>query len=343
MRRWEELIRENVFRLGGNRDYLLACIAYMLYCIVAEEQYNLAYFFVKRIECARSNPTDNLPYGMFLTRLYRHIMEHYPYLDNGIYNVVDRVMRPLALKQTRKPQSDHGKACYSVSSTPAHHNRGSSSYQGDDDEDDGASRASTPSPTTYLNSLKPLDYQQYDIPTSSQQDDDLLFERQTDLLNQTQQMRKELRGGFKSFGKTLCSEVVKQSEVVKCSEVVKRSKGSSQLQPLITKTKNALIESRAKENIQSDNFQYFTVTNGNPSSVNIKQHCVIKDFLKDKEWQRKTISFQDDANLEHVGPKTQDHMMDKNSKTNKEDLKISEQKTKSTRNDKGLRSKITNA
>ncbi|GJT16155.1 hypothetical protein Tco_0874861 [Tanacetum coccineum] len=73
----------------------------------------------------------------------------------------------------------------------------------DDDEDDGASRASTPSPTTYLNSPKPLDYQLYDIPTSSEQNDDLLFERQTDLLNQTQQIHKELRGGFKSFGKAL--------------------------------------------------------------------------------------------------------------------------------------------
>nr|GEY26160.1 pentatricopeptide repeat-containing protein [Tanacetum cinerariifolium] len=121
-----------------------------------------------RIECARSNPTANLPYGMFLTRLYRHIMKHYPHLDNGIYNVVDRVMRPLALKLTRKPQSDRGKARHFVSSTSAHHNRRSSSRQGDDDKDDGAPRASTPSPTTYLNSLKPLDYQQYGIPTSSQ-------------------------------------------------------------------------------------------------------------------------------------------------------------------------------
>ncbi|GKB21878.1 hypothetical protein Tco_0855801 [Tanacetum coccineum] len=74
---------------------------------------------------------------------------------------------------------------------------------GDDDKYDGASRDSTPSATTYLNSLKPLEYQQYDIPTSSEQDNDLLFERQTDLLNQTQQMHKELRGGFKSFGKAL--------------------------------------------------------------------------------------------------------------------------------------------
>ncbi|GJZ14701.1 hypothetical protein Tco_0550378 [Tanacetum coccineum] len=97
----------------------------------------------------------------------RHVMKLYPHLDNGIYNAVDRVMRPLALKQTRKPQSDHRKARHSVSSTFAHHNRGSSSHQGADDEDDGASRASTPSPTTYLNSLEPLNYQQYDIPTSS--------------------------------------------------------------------------------------------------------------------------------------------------------------------------------
>ncbi|GJW78445.1 hypothetical protein Tco_0140127 [Tanacetum coccineum] len=144
MRRWEELIRENVFGLGGNRDHLPACLAHMLYCIVAEEQYNLAYFFVKRIECARSNPTANLPDGI-----------------------------------------------------------GSSSHQGNDNEDDGASRASTPSPTTFLNSLKPLNYQHYDISTSSKQDDDLLFERQIDLLNQTQQINKELRGGFKSFGKAL--------------------------------------------------------------------------------------------------------------------------------------------
>ncbi|GKA01310.1 hypothetical protein Tco_0673975 [Tanacetum coccineum] len=70
MKQWEELIRENVFRLGGHQDHLPACLAHMLYCVVAEEQYNLAYFFVKRIQCARYTPTANLPYGMFLTHLY---------------------------------------------------------------------------------------------------------------------------------------------------------------------------------------------------------------------------------------------------------------------------------
>ncbi|GJY61210.1 hypothetical protein Tco_0461867, partial [Tanacetum coccineum] len=140
LKRWEELIRENVFGLGGYRDHLSASLAHILYCIVAEEQYNLDYFFVKRIECAQATPTANLSYGMFLTRLYRYIIEHYPHLDN---------------------------AHHSISSTSAHHNYGSSSHHGDDDEDDGASRASTPSPTTYLNFLRLLNYQRYDIPTSS--------------------------------------------------------------------------------------------------------------------------------------------------------------------------------
>ncbi|GKC10690.1 hypothetical protein Tco_1007472 [Tanacetum coccineum] len=146
MKQWEELIRENVFGLGGHQDRLPACLSHMLYCVIAEEQYNLANFFVKRIECARATPTANLPYGMVLTRLYRYVMETYPHLDNSICDVVERHL---------------------YSSTSAHHNLGSLSHQGDDDEDDGASRASTPSPTTYLNSLYPLNYQNHINPFSS--------------------------------------------------------------------------------------------------------------------------------------------------------------------------------
>nr|GEU51790.1 ribosomal protein L7Ae/L30e/S12e/Gadd45 [Tanacetum cinerariifolium] len=124
-----------------------------------------------RIESAQATPKAYLPYGMFLTRLFRHVMEHYPHIDNGIYDVVERVMRPLALRQARRPRSDCGKARHSFSLTSAHHNRGSTSHQEDDDEDDGAFRASTPSPTTYLNSLKPLNYQQYKIPSPFEQSD----------------------------------------------------------------------------------------------------------------------------------------------------------------------------
>ncbi|GJV08972.1 hypothetical protein Tco_1346628 [Tanacetum coccineum] len=131
MKQWEELIQENV------------------------------------IECARATPTANLPYGMFLTRLYRYVMETYPHLDNSICDVVERVMCPLALRRTRRPRSNRVKPRHFVSSTSAHHNLGSLSHQGDDDEDDGASLASTPSPTTYLNSLHPLNYQNHYMPSSS--------------------------------------------------------------------------------------------------------------------------------------------------------------------------------
>nr|GEX35437.1 zf-CCHC domain-containing protein/UBN2 domain-containing protein [Tanacetum cinerariifolium] len=102
MKQWEELIRENVFGLGGHRDRLPAFHAHMLHCVVAEEQYNLTYFFFKRIES-------------------------YPYLDNGIYDIVERVMRPFALKQTRRPRSDRGKARHFVCYTSSHH-QGTSSH-----------------------------------------------------------------------------------------------------------------------------------------------------------------------------------------------------------------------
>ncbi|GKC73440.1 hypothetical protein Tco_1119323, partial [Tanacetum coccineum] len=113
-------------------------------------------------------------------------------------------MRPLALRQTRRPGSDRGiqKARHSVSSSSTHH-FGSLSHQEDDDNNEGTSRASTPSPNSYLNSLSPLAHQTYKILTSSEQTDRLLFERQTDLLNQTQQIHEEVRGGFKSFRKAL--------------------------------------------------------------------------------------------------------------------------------------------
>nr|GEX91383.1 pentatricopeptide repeat-containing protein [Tanacetum cinerariifolium] len=150
LKRWNELIYENVFGLGGHRDHLPACLAHILYCTLDEQQYNLAYFFVKRIESARATPKAHLPYD----------------------KLVD-------------PRSDRGKARHCVSSTSANYNRVSSSRQEDDDEDDGSSRVSTPSPTTYLNSLKPLIYQQYEIPSPSEQSDDPLFERQTKLLNQS--------------------------------------------------------------------------------------------------------------------------------------------------------------
>nr|GEV93291.1 Gag-Pol polyprotein [Tanacetum cinerariifolium] len=93
-----------------------------------------------------------------------------------------------------------------LSSSSSHH-QGMSSHQHNDDDDDDddveTSRASTPSPTTYLNLLNPLDYQNYQMPSSFKQTDETLFARQTTLLNQMQRMHEKMHGGFKSFGKAL--------------------------------------------------------------------------------------------------------------------------------------------
>ncbi|GJU77243.1 hypothetical protein Tco_1274313 [Tanacetum coccineum] len=151
MKQWEELIREN------NNTILL------IFSSKESNVLDILQPLIFRMAC-------------FLL-VYRHVMETYPHLDNGIYDIVDRVMHPLALKQTRRPRSDRGKARHSVSSSSSHH-QGTSSHQHDDDDDDNVqtSRASTPSPTTYLNSLDPLNYQNYQMPSASEQTDETLFE-----------------------------------------------------------------------------------------------------------------------------------------------------------------------
>ncbi|GJV66373.1 zf-CCHC domain-containing protein [Tanacetum coccineum] len=163
------------------------------------------------IECARATPTANLPYGMFLTHLYRHVMEMYPHLNNGIYDIVDRVMRPLALRQSRRPRSDHGKAHHSVSSLSSHHQ--------------GMMMMMMMSKllVQVLHLLPPIltllihstikSYKCLPSPVRGdgwwgcgadiRQTDETLFERQTTLLNQTQEIHKEMREVFKSFGKAL--------------------------------------------------------------------------------------------------------------------------------------------
>ncbi|GJT64440.1 hypothetical protein Tco_1015920 [Tanacetum coccineum] len=79
----EEIIRENVFCLGGNRDHVPTCLCYMLYCVANSEKFNLAYFMAKR-------------------------MDEYPELKNESYVLYDLVMTPLAAQLERKPRRDRG-------------------------------------------------------------------------------------------------------------------------------------------------------------------------------------------------------------------------------------------
>nr|GEV83539.1 pentatricopeptide repeat-containing protein [Tanacetum cinerariifolium] len=136
-----EIIRENVFCLGGYQDHVPACLCYMLYCIETSTQYNLTFFILKRMERTKNKPKELLPYVMLLTRLFNHVVSNFPELGIDRYILYDRVMHPLAPQYERKTRSGHGtKRCHNSnpSSSSAALNHSSSSHPLDDivDEND---------------------------------------------------------------------------------------------------------------------------------------------------------------------------------------------------------------
>ncbi|GJU11000.1 hypothetical protein Tco_1133396 [Tanacetum coccineum] len=153
----EEIIWENVFCLGGNRDHVPACLCYMLYYVMHSKKFNLAYFMAKRIEWVTKQKRLILPYGMLLTRLFKVIMNENRKLYNDSYVLYDRVMNPLAAQQERKPRNDRDTRIgrHSTSSSSSAFDQPSFSDLNDDVDGngEGTSRASTPSPIRYVNSL----------------------------------------------------------------------------------------------------------------------------------------------------------------------------------------------
>ncbi|GKE27746.1 hypothetical protein Tco_1443130, partial [Tanacetum coccineum] len=121
------------------------------------KKFNLAYYMAKRIEWVTKKSRLILPYGMLLTRLFKFVMSESPELLNESYVLYDRVMNPLIAQQERNTRKDRGttRGRYSTSSSSAFDQPSSSHLNDDDDDgnDEGTSRASTPSPTRFVNSL----------------------------------------------------------------------------------------------------------------------------------------------------------------------------------------------
>ncbi|GJY28724.1 hypothetical protein Tco_0404491, partial [Tanacetum coccineum] len=119
--------------------------------------FNLAYYMEKRMDWVTKKARLILPYGMILTRLFTFIMNEYPELSNKSYVLYDRVITPLIAQLDRKPRRDCGmrRGRHSTSSFSAFDQPSSSHLNDDDDDgnDEGTSRASTPSPIRYVNSL----------------------------------------------------------------------------------------------------------------------------------------------------------------------------------------------
>ncbi|GJR98525.1 pentatricopeptide repeat-containing protein [Tanacetum coccineum] len=156
----EEIIRENVFCLGGNRANVPVCLCYMLYCVANSERFNLAYFMAKRMEWVIKQARLILPYE-------------------------------------RKPRRDRGtrRGRHSPSSSSAFDQPSSSHLNDDDDDgnDEGTSRASTPSPIRYVNSLTNQVPQVFQNPSNVDQNMEPLYTRQTEILNREVQLRDEHR------------------------------------------------------------------------------------------------------------------------------------------------------
>ncbi|GJY98742.1 hypothetical protein Tco_0516172 [Tanacetum coccineum] len=61
------------------------------------------------MEKTQSKPKELLPYGMLLTRLFKHVVSVFPGLAIDHYISHDRVMHPLAPYYKRKTRLDRGK------------------------------------------------------------------------------------------------------------------------------------------------------------------------------------------------------------------------------------------
>ncbi|GJV07655.1 hypothetical protein Tco_1345311, partial [Tanacetum coccineum] len=168
MKTWVDIIRENAFCLGGNRDHVPACLCHILYCISRSERYNLAYFIEKRMEFATKHPRLILPYE----------------------------------RKTRKDYGTRrGRSSTSSSST---FGQPSSSHPNDDDDDgndERTSRARTSSPTRFVNSLSNDIPQIFSNPPNVDPNMEAFYTRQTEILNRQVQLREEQRSEIRSIGK----------------------------------------------------------------------------------------------------------------------------------------------
>nr|GEY69660.1 pentatricopeptide repeat-containing protein [Tanacetum cinerariifolium] len=181
----EEFIWENVVCLGGNRDHVPVCLCYMLYCVANSKKFNLSYCMAKQIEWVTKQASLILPYGMLLTRLFKFVMSKSSELLNKSYVLYDRIMNPLTAHQERKTRIDHVTRRGRHSTSSSAFDQPSSSHLNDDNDgnDKGTSRASTPSPICFVNSLTNNVPQVFQNPPNIEPHMEPFYTRQTKIIN----------------------------------------------------------------------------------------------------------------------------------------------------------------
>ncbi|GKE67299.1 hypothetical protein Tco_1521460 [Tanacetum coccineum] len=119
-------------------------------------------------------------------------MSKNPELSSHLYVLYDRVMYPLATQQERKTRKDYGtKRGWSSTSSSSAFGQPSSSHPNDDDNDgydEGTSRASTPFPTRFVNSLTNEVPRVFLNPPNIDPNMEPFYTRQTEILDRQVQL-----------------------------------------------------------------------------------------------------------------------------------------------------------
>ncbi|GJY81249.1 hypothetical protein Tco_0494000 [Tanacetum coccineum] len=137
--------------VGGHRDHVSACLCHMLYCIETSTPYNIAFFIIKIMEKTQFKPKELLPYGMLLTRLFKHGVSVSPELAFDHYLSHDRAMHPLAPHYEQKTQADRVKKRpreSNASSSSSTLNHPSSSHPLDDSIEENDDESFHPNPSS---------------------------------------------------------------------------------------------------------------------------------------------------------------------------------------------------
>ncbi|GJU87611.1 hypothetical protein Tco_1295157 [Tanacetum coccineum] len=124
---------------------------------------------------------------------------------NEYYVLYDRVMNPLTAQQERKTRKDRGTRRVHHSTSSSTFDQPSSSHLNDDENGNGkgTSRASTPSPIRYVDSLTNEVPQVFQNPPNIKPEMEPFYTRQTEIINRQVQIRDEHHGGLRSIGKGL--------------------------------------------------------------------------------------------------------------------------------------------
>ncbi|GJV79219.1 hypothetical protein Tco_1515089 [Tanacetum coccineum] len=158
------------------------------------------------MEKTRSKPKELLPYGMLLTRLFKHVVSVFPELAIDLYISHDRVMYPLAPHYERKTRSDHSKkrprkSNASSSSTTLNHPSSSHPLDDPSDEDDDESfHFNSSSPSQNISSSSNVVFRVHQNPPHESH---YLNTHLSETINLQIQQRDAYREGLRSIGQAL--------------------------------------------------------------------------------------------------------------------------------------------